>query len=212
MRRFGVVGAGSMLVLLGTLVFALAALGATRGGVQNPFAYSRSSGFDGGPVSGLWGDGGSGPKGIELGCIPSRHFAMAVPITNQAGEAVTIDAVAGTQAHGTLVRRVAVQAWPKPAESGDMIQVGLHDWSRTPGQPLVVPASSDAWLQLNFLMGQCRLIKSYGRVAVSDRLTITYEDQSGTTAQETTSRVIPLILRRASRTEIAAYRANPNAG
>jgi hypothetical protein len=211
MKRSAVIGCVVALVSGAALLFALTAHGGGRSAIPDPFAYSQESGFDAGPTSGNWDDGGSGPKGIHLGCIPSRHFAMAVPIDNQTGQTITILSVGGTQPHPRIIRRVAVQAWPKPQNSG-MLQIGLHNWSRTPGEALAVPADGDAWLQLNFLMNRCALLKRGAHVPISDTLTITYQDTTGAQGQQTIPPILPIILTRASKDAITNYQANPNAG
>jgi hypothetical protein len=212
MRRIAVTLFGSTLALSASLLLALTALGSSRAAVPAPFAYSQASGFDGGPMSGNWDDGGSGPKGIHLGCIPARHYAMAVPIDNQAGQTITILSVGGTQPHPRIIRRVAVQAWPKPAQNGGMLQIGLHQWSRTPGNALAVPADATAWLQLNFLMDRCALIKRGAHIPISDTLTITYQDATGAQGHQTIPPMLPIILTRASKDAITNYKANPSAG
>ena len=213
MKRLALIGSGLVVATTTALLLVFPALGDIRGAPQAPFAYDAASGTDSGPVSGLWGDGSSGPSGIELGCIPGRRYGMAIVVHNQTEQAVTILRVGGVQRHVRVIKRVAVQARPKQPENGEArSDIGLRSWSRTSGQPLTVPAGSDAWLQLNFLMGRCSLINPSGQLVVSDRLAITYQDSSGATDQEQTPRVQRLILTRASKAAITAYRRNPEAG
>jgi len=145
-----------------------------------------------------------------LGCIPNRRFAMAVPIHNQSDQSITILTVGGSQPHPRIVRRMAIQAWPDPQDNRPFALV--HKWSRTPGRPLVVPADTDAWLQLNFLMRRCNLIKRGAHVPVSDILSISYQDEAGMQGVQATPPIVPLILTRASKDAIDSYRANPSPG
>src|SRR6476660_4530881 len=82
--------------------------------------FTTPGGTESGPGSGLWGDTADGPTGDHIGCLPGRHYALAVTLRNRSASTVTITDVGGPQPAPRIIRRVAVQLRlaPPPA-NGD---------------------------------------------------------------------------------------------
>lgn len=164
--------------------------------IQNPF--DAGDGVEAGPGSRLWGDGVSGPSGMNLGCISGRHFAVVVRVHNGTERAVTILSGGGEQPIAHLIDRVGVQVRLAPAPpKGDLVIAGLRPWSRSASAPVAVPAGRDAWIQSNFVMRDCALLPPDQAVPTNGDITLTYGIDG---AQGTQRIVVPaarLILTRA---------------
>ena len=72
---------GTVAVALALVAIVASGCGSSRQTVKAPFA--AGDGISSGPISGLWGDGGSGPMGMHVGCIDGRRFAVLITVHNR---------------------------------------------------------------------------------------------------------------------------------
>ena len=165
------------LVLLG--VAALAGLmvvdgcGAGAQAVKRPFV--ARGGVSSGPSSGLWGDGSSGPSGEHIGCIRGRKFAVLITVHNRLKRTITLLGGGGPQPFGDVIERVAVQVrLAPPPPKGDMAVAGLRSWIGRNSSPVAIPAGRDGWVQSNFLMRNCSLLRRREPVMVNRSTTLKY--------------------------------------
>jgi len=161
-----------------TCVIALLALfGAscshTSHNVSQPFV--SSGGIEAGLSSGLWGDTGSGPAGLNLGCMPRRHFALAIALHNRSRQRVTVTGVTGVEPAPGIIRRVAVQVRLAPVpRNREMFTSSLREWSDAPLMSVAIPPGRDATVQSNFLMGDCVALDLHGTLTTNEAITVRY--------------------------------------
>lgn len=107
----------AVMVVLGLVVAVGSGCEAATQALRAPFA--AEEGMSSGPSSGLWGDGSSGPKGMEIGCIDGRRFAVVITVRNRTKRTITLLGGGGWQ--GSPGTRVAVQVSPCTASHGGSI-------------------------------------------------------------------------------------------
>ena len=162
----------------------MALLAAGCGGTASRAPFVPDAGVASGPGSGLWGDGGSGPAGLRIGCIDGRRLAVLVTVRNRSAHAVTLLAAGGPQPSLDVIDRVAVQVrLAPPPPSGDLADPGLRSWSGRPGRAATIPAGRRAWIQANYLMRDCVALPPHRVVRVGGRLTLSYADGAGARTQ-----------------------------
>jgi hypothetical protein len=163
---------------------ALSGCGAGNEAVTNPF--TPMPGVEDGPGSGLWGDGSSGPTGMHIGCIRGRRFSVLITVHNYTKRSITLIGLAGTQRFPRVIERIAVQVSLAPiAPKGNAPPVpGLRSWNGRDSSPVAIPARRDGWVQSNFLMRNCALLRSIGPVTVNRSTMLSYSagDAKGTQA------------------------------
>jgi hypothetical protein len=163
---------------LAVLVTALVTLvvsgcGAGRQAAKPPFVPGGS--MEGGPTSGLWGDGSSGPTGMHIGCIRGRHLAVLITVHNRSKRTITLLGADGAQPFRDVIERVAAQVrLAPPPPKGDLMVVGLRPWSGRDSSPVAVPPERDGWVQSNFLMRNCALLSGHQPVTVNRNTTLRY--------------------------------------
>src|SRR4051812_11568312 len=104
--------------------------GSTTGGdpVADPF--TTLPGVESGPGSGSWGDGTSGPRGLETGCIDGRKLAVLITVHNATMETITVLGGDGDKTATSVVEPVAVQVSLRPPPLNVHIaQPGLRSWN-----------------------------------------------------------------------------------
>jgi hypothetical protein len=156
------------------LVMALCGCGAASPDLKN--ALAAGGGEESGPSSGLWGDTGSGPKGMSIGCIHGRRFAVLITVHNKTDR--TLSLVGATGSHGLpgVIDRVAVQVrLAPPPPKGDLVVTGLRSWNARNSPPAVIPPGRDGWVQSNFLMRNCALLDGHGPVTLNRSATLIYK-------------------------------------
>jgi hypothetical protein len=122
-------------------------------------AFVARGGVESGPGSSLWGDGSSGPEGMEIGCIPRRRLAVLITVHNRTKHTVTLLGAGGAEASPAVIERAAAQVrLAPPPPKGDLFVSGLRGWSRRNPQPVAIPPGRDGWVQSNFLMRNCALL------------------------------------------------------
>jgi len=147
-------------------------------------AFFPNGGVTGGLSSGDWGDGSSGPSGMQLGCIAGRRFALYVTAHNGTARTITVTDGGGEQPFAKIMDRVAVQVRLAPAPpGGDLAIPGLDAWSRESATPTKVPPGRDVGIQSNYVMRNCELLRPHESVTLNRSVTITYRD-GGTTARQ----------------------------
>ena len=77
------------------LVTVVIGCGAGTEHVKSPFV--ADGGVESGPGSGLWGDGSSGPRGMHIGCIRGRRFAVLITVHNHTRQTITLLGAVATQ-------------------------------------------------------------------------------------------------------------------
>jgi hypothetical protein len=176
------------MVRLCTAAAALALAGVVSSGctgsaqtLTNPFAVT--SGVSSGPSSGLWGDGSSGPTGMNVGCIDGRRFAVLITVHNRTAQTVTLVGGEGQRVSPDVIDVVAVQVrLAPPPPKGDAFRDGLRSWSARTSAPVAVARGRDAWVQLNFLMRACGLLDGKA-IEANHTLTLVYRQGGHTRAQ-----------------------------
>jgi hypothetical protein len=167
---------------LAVLIASVAASGCGGGGagqaVHDPF--TTLPGVESGPGSGAWGDGGSGPGGLQTGCIDGRKLAVLITIHNPTKDTITLLGGVGHEKHSDIIDPVAVQVSLRPPPpNGSMAQIGLRSWTATGSPPADIPPGRDAWVQSNFLMRNCASLQSIEPLTANQRITLDYRTDDG---------------------------------
>src|SRR5438477_9346379 len=76
-----------------------------------------------------WGDGGGGPGGIRIGCIPGRRFSVEVAVQNRTKEPVVVRAGFTDDSSVNVIKRVTVQIRLAPVPSDPNFFTSLSAWS-----------------------------------------------------------------------------------
>jgi len=164
------------LAVLATALVTLPAVSGCGAGAQAakpPFAPGGS--VESGPGSGLWGDSSSGPSGLRTGCIRGRRFAVLITVHNRSKRTITLLGGGGPQPFRGVIERVAVQVrLVPPPPKGDLVVAGLRPWSRRDSSPVAIPAGRDGWVQSNFLMRNCSLLRGREPALVNRNTTVKY--------------------------------------
>jgi hypothetical protein len=137
------------------------------GGAQTVKPFVAGTGTESGPSSRLWGDGSSGPEGMNIGCIRGRRFAILIGVRNRTKRSTTLLG-AVTQGLPRVIESVAAQvALAPPPPKGDVFVSGLRAWNPHDSSSVAIPAAREAWVQLNFLMRNCNLLRKREPVTVN---------------------------------------------
>jgi hypothetical protein len=141
---------------------------------QTPKPFVAGIGAASGPTSALWGDGSSGPDGMTIGCIHGRRFAILIGARNRTKRTVTLVGAA-TQGLPRVIEPVAVQvSLAPPPPKGDVFVSGLRAWNARDSSSVAIPAGREGWVQLNFLMRNCNLLRTHESETVNRRITLSY--------------------------------------
>jgi hypothetical protein len=176
MRRDRLPRTAALSLAIAALVVA-GGCGASSQSVKDPFAASK--GEEGGPGSGLWGDGSSGPRGMQIGCIDGRRLAVLITVHNRTKTAITLLGAGGPQSFPRVIERVAVQVrLAPPPPKGDLAVIGLRTWRPSASVPVSIPPARDAWVQSNFLMKNCSLLRLIESLTVNRSTTLAYSIDS----------------------------------
>ncbi len=173
-------------------VTAVAGCGGTSQAVKNPFV--ARGGVESGPGSGLWGDGSSGPRGMHIGCIDGRKLAVLVTVHNRTKATVRLLGSAGPRQMSPEIERSAVQVSLAPPPKGDRVVSGLVPWSDRNSPPVDFPAGRDGWVQSDFLMRRCALLR--GTAAVNRSIALRYRANGGEGTQVVEVPGARIVLRR----------------
>jgi hypothetical protein len=138
-----------------------------------PFAANGS--VESGPASGYWGDKGSGPTGMHIGCIRDRRLAVLITVRNRTKDTIRILGGGGPEPFPTVIDRVAVQVHLAPVPSEGVPSFGLQSWSDRNSPPAVIPPGRSASLQSNFLMRDCGLLRRGKSLTVNRSITLAYD-------------------------------------
>lgn len=161
----------AVMVVLGLVVAVGSGCEASTQALSAPFA--AEEGMSSGPSSGLWGDGSSGPKGMKIGCIDGRRFAVVITVRNRTKRTITLLGGGGWQ--GSPGTRVAVQVRLAPLPTEGLLQPGLRVWIGQKSPPVAVPGGRSAWVQSNFLMRNCRSLPRNEPLTLNRSITLAYE-------------------------------------
>lgn len=166
---------GILLAAVLVLVGVGCGTGKTAAPVLRPFAATGA--LESG-MSGV-GDGPSTPTGEHLRCWNGRRYAQNVTLRNTSKVPVTLTGAALGPASTPLVRRVAVQfRLAPPPPTGDQVVSGLRGWSRSAASPTKIPAGRSAWVQSNFELSHCGLLRSGDALIANPAITVTYRANS----------------------------------
>jgi hypothetical protein len=149
---------------------------------SGPFVLN--GGFVGAGESGLFGDGGDGPKGTSLGCINRRHYSQAFGIQNRSHAPVTLVGADGANPSPQIIDLVAIQLRLSPrqkrpsaiANYGGSVGMDLvyHHWSAAPTRAVTLPPGRIATVQSNYLMRRCADLASGRKIVVPGSLVLHY--------------------------------------
>ena len=183
--------------LVVTAVLLLAAAGWGGGSDDFPQPFVANGGVGAGPGSGLWGDRGSGPDGLRLGCLARRRYALVVTMLNGSNSAVTLMGARGANPAPRVIRRVAVQfRLAPPPPNGDIEVALLRRWSAAPAVPVTIPPGRSAVVQSNFLMRHCEELPRGRALVVSGSLVLSYRTAGHAGGQEVAQRSARIMLTR----------------
>jgi hypothetical protein len=162
------------LVIIAAALTVTVASGCAAGtqAVERPFV--AGTGMESGPSSGLWGDGSSGPSGMQIGCIRGRRFAVVITVQNRAKRTVTL---LGSETQGLprVIEPVAAQvSLAPPPPKGRFFVSGLRPWNTHDSSSVAIPAGREGWVQLNFVMRNCELLHGDESATVNDSITLAY--------------------------------------
>lgn len=162
------------LVLLAAMLLVVASgCGTARQPIHAPFV--ARGGESSGPGSGLWGDGSSGPTGMHIGCIRGRRFAVLITVHNRTEQTITLLGGSGPQPFSAVMQRIAVQVrLAPPPPKGDQFISGLRSWNRRNSSPVAIPPKRDGWVQSDFLMHNCALLRGHQPVTINRTITLRY--------------------------------------
>ena len=148
---------------------------------SGPFVLS--GGFVGGGESGLFGDGGTGPKGTSLGCINHRHYSEAFGIQNRSHAAVTLVGANGANPSPEIIDLVAIQLRLSPPlrrpstitnGGGDGMDLVYGHWSAAPTGAVTLPPGRIVTVQSNYLMRDCAALASGRKIVIPGSLVLHY--------------------------------------
>jgi hypothetical protein len=142
-----------------TTAFIVVSSGCSSGtqAVTRPFV--AGTGIESGPSSSLWGDGSSGPDGMQIGCIRGRRFAVLITVQNRTKRTVRLLG-AETQRLPRVIEPVPAQvSLAPPPPKGDFFVSGLRPWNTHDSSSVAIPPGREGWVQLNFLMRNCDLLR-----------------------------------------------------
>ena len=177
------------------LVMVLSGRGAGTSLVKDPFAATR--GVESGPGSRSWGDTYSGPQGNHVGCIPRRRLAVLIAVHNRTKRTIMLLGGGGPQLFPRVIERVAVQVrLAPPPPKGSIIVTGLRLWNPRDSSRVAIPPGRDAWVQSNFLMRKCALLRAIEPVAVNRSTTLLYSADGAKGSQVISVAAAQLILTR----------------
>jgi hypothetical protein len=169
-------------VAIAVIAMAAGGCGADSRHVTHPFAVS--GGVESGPSSGLWGDSSSGPDGQHVGCIRQRRYAVLIAVHNRLKRTITLLGGGGPQPLRAVIERVAVQVrLTPPPSTGDAVVVGMRSWNGRDSSPVAIPPERDAWVQSNFLMRNCALLRPPLPATTNGSITLEYSVGGSNAAQ-----------------------------
>jgi hypothetical protein len=168
--------------------------GSSDPAVRAPFA--ADGGTSSGPSSGLWGDGSSGPKGMQIGCIDGRRFAVLITVRNRTRRTITLLGGGGSQRSPDVITRAAVQVRLAPSPKEGLHQPGLRAWIGENSSPVAVPGDRSAWVQSNFLMRNCRSLTRGESLTVKPSITLSYDADGSRRTQTISVAAATIILTR----------------
>jgi hypothetical protein len=160
-------------LILAVVALAAVACGATAKSspVIRPFA--NTGGLESGMSGGA--DGPSTPTGEHLRCWNGRRYAQNITLRNSTKVPVTLTGAVLGPASTPLVRRVGVQfRLAPPPPTGDQLVVGLRGWSRSAAPPTKIRPGRSAWVQSNFEMSHCGLLRPGDTLIANRAITVTY--------------------------------------
>jgi hypothetical protein len=172
--------------------------GSSARSVDNPFV--ANNGEESGPGSGAWGDTISGPKGMHIGCIPGRKLAVLVTVHNRTKRTIILLGGGGPELLPRVMERVAIQVrLAPPPPKGDAAVLGLRSWNPRPSSSVAIPPGRGGWVQSNFLMRNCALLRLIEPVTVNRSITLTYSADGTQGTQVIAVRGARIILTRGPR-------------
>lgn len=111
---------------------------------------------------------------MQIGCISGRRVAVVITVQNRANGTVTLLG-AETQPLAGVIEPVAAQvSLAPPPPEGDAFVSGLRSWNTHDSSSVAIPAGREGWVQLNFLMRNCDLLRSLAPAAVNRNITLAY--------------------------------------
>jgi hypothetical protein len=147
-------------------------------------AFSPSGGVTAGLSSGLWGDGVSGPSGMQLGCVTGRRFSVYVTAHNRTRRTVTVLGGGSDEPFAKVMARVGVQVRLAPLPpNGDIFVTAMEAWSREPATPTAIPPGRDVGIQSDYVMRNCGLLRPGEAITLNRSVTITYREGKATARQ-----------------------------
>jgi hypothetical protein len=121
---------------------------------------------------------------MHTGCIRGRRLAVLITVHNRSKRTITLLGAAGPQPLRDVIERVAAQVrLAPPPPKGDLMVVGLRPWSARDASPVAIPPERDGWVQSNFLMRNCALLRGQQPVTVNRSTTLRYTSRGSNRTQ-----------------------------
>lgn len=134
---------------------------------------------------------------MHVGCIDGRRFAVMITVRNRSKHEVTLQPAGGSKAAAKVLRRVAVQVrLAPPPPVGDKAVIGLRGWNGHDSASASIPAGRDAWVQLNFLMHDCRTLHLGENLVANRSVALVYRIGGRTATQVVSPGYARMILTR----------------
>jgi len=121
---------------------------------------------------------------MHIGCIRARRFAVLITVHNRTKRTIMLLGGDGPQPFAAVIRRVAVQVRlaPRPPQ-GDLFISGLRSWNSRNSSPVAIPPERDGWVQSDFFMRNCSLLRGHKPLTINHTITLRYS-VAGTTATQ----------------------------
>ena len=198
--RFRISHIASAFVSLSLLALTVGCNGSTPSGAASPLArapFGAPIEFGGGPGSGLWGDGESGPFGSRLGCLPGRRYTTHFAVPNRSRSTVTITGLGGVQRSPHIIRLVAIRVGlAPPPTGGDLVAPTPRGRRVSASTPIMIPPGRAAVVESDFLMSGCAALRRHQVLIANSSTIVSYRIGDHTGRQQIAPHAARILLSR----------------
>jgi hypothetical protein len=121
--------------------------------------------------------GGWGDNGITEPYREDWRFALLFSVKNRTSEPLTLLSVSEPQEGRRLLHLIGVVLTPAPKEDTDPRRAGHGPWGpegEVDPKPVKIPPRQEAFVQLNFQMGDCEFFPPQKWIRYNEAATFTY--------------------------------------
>jgi hypothetical protein len=121
-----------------------------------------------------------GQEGIFEPYRHGAHYAVLFTVKNASSRPVTLLSAGDPQPGHRLLRRIGVRFTPVPHHDPRIPEPGLAPpFEAEDPAPLTVPPGRNAWVQFNFVMGECQFFAPGEEQTYNETATIVYQRGKG---------------------------------